>query len=271
MKQYNTVLTIAGSDSGGGAGIQADLKTFSACGCYGMSVITAITAQNTQGVFDISPVPLSTIEKQIDAVMKDIGAQAVKVGMLHSSEVIELVAKKVQQYQIKNLVIDPVMVATSGDKLLQDEAIQALQEILLPLARIITPNIPEAEILLRQRLTTQSELPEAAARLSLNDTVSVLLKAGHLSDEKLVDVFYNAESKNQIFLESQRISTLNTHGTGCTLSSAIASFLALDKPLEQAVGKGKDYISSAIQAGKDFKLGQGHGPVHHFYNLWRNL
>ncbi len=271
MKQYNTVLTIAGSDSGGGAGIQADLKTFSACGCYGMSVITAITAQNTQGVSDISPVPLSTIEKQIDAVMEDIGAKAVKVGMLHSSEVIELVARKVKQYGIKNLVVDPVMVATSGDKLLQDEAIQALQKVLLPMARVITPNIPEAEILLDQKITSQSELPEAAAGLSFNNTVSVLLKAGHLSDEQLVDVFYNAESKNQLLLESQRIATLNTHGTGCTLSSAIASFLALDESLEQAVRKGKDYINKAIQAGKDYKLGHGHGPVHHFYNLWKNL
>ncbi|HKK69564.1 MAG TPA: bifunctional hydroxymethylpyrimidine kinase/phosphomethylpyrimidine kinase, partial [Bacteroidales bacterium] len=266
-----TVLTIAGSDSGGGAGIQADLKTFSACGCYGMSVITAITAQNTQGVSDIFPVQLSTIEKQIDAVMQDIGAKAVKVGMLHSSAVIELVAGKMQQYEIKNLVVDPVMVATSGDKLLQDEAMQALHELLLPMARVITPNIPEAEILLGKKITSQSEFPEAAVALSFNNSVSVLLKAGHLSDEKLIDVFYNAEKKEHTFLESQQVSTLNTHGTGCTLSSAVASFLALDEPLEQAVRKGKDYISHAIEAGKDYKLGHGHGPVHHFYKLHENL
>ncbi len=271
MKYYNTVLTIAGSDSGGGAGIQADLKTFSACGCYGMSVITAITAQNTQGVSDILPVQLSTIEKQIDAVMEDIGAKAVKVGMLHSSEVIMLVAEKIQQYEIKNLVIDPVMVATSGDKLLQDEAIQALQELLLPMARVITPNIPEAEILLGKKNISQSEFPEAAAELSFNSSVSVLLKAGHLNDTKLIDVFYNAENKKHLFMESQRISTINTHGTGCTLSSAITSFLALDEPLEQAVRKGKNYISHAIDAGKDYKLGHGNGPVHHFYNLPENL
>lgn len=271
MKHYNTVLTIAGSDSGGGAGIQADIKTFSACGCYGMSVITAITAQNTQGVSDIFPVRLSTIEKQIDAVMEDIGAKAVKVGMLHSSEVIELVARKVQQYEIKNLVVDPVMVATSGDKLLQDEAMQALQEVLLPMATVITPNIPEAEILLGKKITSQSEFPDAAAELSFNNSVSVLLKAGHLNDEKLIDVFYNAENNTHILLESQRIPTLNTHGTGCTLSSAIASFLAQDKSLEQAVRKGKDYISNTIEAGRDYKLGHGHGPVHHFYNLWEPL
>ncbi len=269
MKQYKTVLTIAGSDSGGGAGIQADLKTFAACGCYGMSVITAITAQNTQGVSDIYPVQLSTIEKQIDAVMQDIGASAVKVGMLHSSEVIELVAKKIEQYQIGNLVVDPVMVATSGDKLLQDEAIQALKETLLPLARVITPNIPEAEILLGQRLDAQTTLPEAARKLSFQKRVSVMLKAGHLSDKQLTDVFYNAEEDRRLLLKSQRTETLNTHGTGCTLSSSIASFLASGNSLEDAVRKAKDYISNAINAGKDYKIGHGHGPVHHFFNWWQ--
>jgi hydroxymethylpyrimidine/phosphomethylpyrimidine kinase len=269
MKQYNTVLTIAGSDSGGGAGIQADLKTISACGCYGMSVITAITAQNTRGVSDIFQVQLSTIEKQIDAVMSDIGAKAVKIGMLHSTEVIELIARKMEDYNVKNLVIDPVMVATSGDKLLRDEAIHALNEILLPKARVITPNIPEAEILLGGKLEQQCKLPEAAQKLSSGSRASVLLKAGHLSDKELIDVFYNAESSEMIYLKSHRITTPNTHGTGCTLSSAIASFLAADESLNKAVRKGKDYIEGAIKKGRNYKIGHGHGPVHHFHKWWQ--
>lgn len=269
MKQYNTVLTIAGSDSGGGAGIQADLKTFSACECYGMSVITAITAQNTTGVSDIFPVQLSTIEKQIDAVMSDIGTKAVKIGMLHSTEVIELVARKMQQYNVKNLVIDPVMVATSGDKLLRDEAIQALKDTLLPMARVITPNIPEAEILLGEKLGQQSKLPDAARQLSSMSGASVLLKAGHLSDKELIDVFYNAENSEMVYLKSHRITTPNTHGTGCTLSSAITSFLAAGEPLNKAIRKGKNYIEGTIKKGKNYKIGNGHGPVHHFYKWWK--
>jgi len=269
MKKYKTVLTIAGSDSGGGAGIQADLKTISACGCYGMSVITAITAQNTQGVSDIWPVPVSSIDKQIDAVLDDIGADAVKVGMMHSAEVIYLIARKIRKYDIRNLVIDPVMVATSGDKLLQDEAIATLKKELLPLATIITPNLPEASILLGREVTEREQLSEAARELSFNNTVSVMLKAGHLQDNKLTDIFYNADADEIISLESERVKTLNTHGTGCTLSSAIASFLALEHGLSDAVKTGKDYIVNAIQNGSVYQTGHGHGPVHHFYNWWK--
>jgi len=269
MRKYKTALTIAGSDSSGGAGIQADLKTFSACGCYGMSVITAVTAQNTKGVTDIFPVQLSTIEKQLDAVMTDIGADAVKIGMLHSTEVIELVAAKIKQYNIRNLVIDPVMVATSGDKLLQDDAISALKTILLPLARVITPNIPEASILFGKAITSQSDLPLAARSLSYNQKVSVMLKAGHLSDEALKDVFFDAENDEVISLESQRVQTQNTHGTGCTLSSSIASFLARGDDLRTAIRNGKNYITHAIQTGADYQIGHGHGPVHHFYDWWK--
>jgi hydroxymethylpyrimidine/phosphomethylpyrimidine kinase len=268
MKKYNTALTIAGSDSGGGAGIQADLKTFSACGCYGMSVITAITAQNTQGVSDIYPVQISTIEKQLDAVLQDIGADAVKIGMLHSSEVIKLVASKIKEYKIKNLVIDPVMVATSGDKLLQDEAIAALKTELLPLADVITPNIPEASILLGRNIRSQSDLPLAAREMSFSKNVSVLLKAGHLTENELIDVLYNADKDEIIRLASPRINTLNTHGTGCTLSSAIAAFLSKGNDLQTAVENGKNYIEKAIIKGRDYKLGHGHGPVHHFHNWW---
>ncbi len=269
MKRYRKALTIAGSDSGGGAGIQADLKTFSACGCYGMSVITAVTAQNTQGVYDIFPIPITTIEKQIDAVLSDIGADAVKTGMLHSPEVIELIAAKVKQYNIRNLVIDPVMVATSGDKLLRADAIKTLKNKLIPLAEVITPNIPEASILSGYEITSQSDLYECVRTLSPNRKVSVMLKAGHLNEDSLIDVFYNARKKETISLESQRIETLNTHGTGCTLSSAVAAFLALGFDLNTAVTKGKNYINNAIKSGRDYRTGHGHGPVHHFYHWWK--
>ena len=268
MKKYNIALTIAGSDSGGGAGIQADLKTFSACGCFGMSVITAITAQNTQGVTDIFPVQISTIQNQIDAVLQDIGSDAVKIGMLHSREVILLVAQKIREYHIKKVVIDPVMVATSGDKLLQDDAIEALKTDLLPLADVITPNIPEASILLGHEIQSQTELPQAAKELSYNGKVSVFLKAGHLTENELTDVFYDAETNRIIHLKSERIHTLNTHGTGCTLSSAIAAYLAKEVPLETAIKNGKSYINQAIKEGRDYQTGHGHGPVHHFHKWW---
>ncbi|MFO8002019.1 MAG: bifunctional hydroxymethylpyrimidine kinase/phosphomethylpyrimidine kinase [Marinilabilia sp.] len=267
MRRYKPVMTIAGSDSGGGAGIQADLKTFSACGCYGTSAITAVTAQNTVGVHDIFPVPPDVIEKQIDAIMEDIGADAIKTGMLHSSGVIELVARKIQHYQVSNLVADPVMVSTSGHKLLQDEAIDALKNNLLPLARVITPNLPEASILLGREITSQKDLPDAARELS-NGSVSVMLKAGHLTGDRLIDVFYNAEKNTFMFLKSKRINTFNTHGTGCTLSSAIASFLALDNDLDKAIRLSKNYMEKAIAKGAKYKTGQGHGPVHHFFKWW---
>ena len=269
MKKYPTVLTIAGSDSGGGAGIQADLKTFSACECYGMSAITAITAQNTIGVRDIFPIPVETIESQIDAVMQDIGADAVKTGMLHASDVIEGVARKMKEYKVRNLVVDPVMVATSGDKLLQDEAIETLKNQLVPMARIITPNLPEASILLDREIKHQDEIPDAARELSVGHSVSVLLKAGHLTGNQLVDVFYNAENKSFTYLKSKRTETKNTHGTGCTLSSAIASFLALGDDPDKAVKRAKNYIDKAIAKGKNYKTGEGHGPVHHFFKWWK--
>ncbi len=269
MRQYYRALTIAGSDSGGGAGIQADLKTFSACGCYGMSAITAITAQNTLGVRDIFPVQPSTIQQQIEAVMEDIGADAVKTGMLHSSEVITVVARMIEKFKVTNLVTDPVMVATSGDKLLQDEAIDALKGTLLPLARVMTPNIPEAELLLGRTITAQDQLSDAARELSTAFGGSVLLKAGHLTEQTLTDVFYNAETNTFLYLESKRLSTPNTHGTGCTLSSAIASYLAQGCDLDQSVRLAKEYISGAIAAGSAYQIGRGHGPVHHFFQLWK--
>lgn len=268
-KQYKKVLTIAGSDSGGGAGIQADIKTISACGCYAMSAITAITVQNTTGVSGVHPVPVQTVSGQISVVLDDIGADAVKIGMLHSSEIIRAVKNTLQKYPVENIVLDPVMVATSGDKLLQDEAIETLKHELIPMARVITPNIPEAEILLGKKIRSQDELPDTAKELSQNNGVSVLLKAGHLTGVELVDIFYNAEEDYILELKAERVLTKNTHGTGCTLSSAVASFLALGYSLNDAVRSANNYIHQAVKEGADYITGKGHGPVHHFYKYWK--
>lgn len=266
--RYKCVLTIAGSDSGGGAGIQADIKTISACGCFAMSAITAITVQNTVGVNNIHPVPVSIIEGQIDAVLKDIGADAIKIGMLHSSEVIITVRNCLKRFPIRNIVLDPVMVSTSGHKLMQDEAIETLKRELLYEVRVITPNIPEAEILLNRKISHKDELPSLAKELSSNRKVSVLLKAGHLTKKELTDIFYNAETDEIVILKSERIETRNTHGTGCTLSSAIAAHLAKGLSLNKAVETAKEYINAAIIEGANYQIGNGHGPVHHFYNFW---
>ena len=262
------VLTIAGSDSSGGAGIQADLKTFSACGCYGMSAIVAVVDENTVGVTGVHPVPVDFVTGQIRSVLDDIGADAVKIGMLHSSELIRAVREPLAAYAIRNIVLDPVMVATSGDRLLQEEAIATLQEELVPFVRVITPNIPEAEILLGRKIAGQEELPQVARELSFGRKVSVLLKAGHLHDTELIDVFYNAETDKATPLRSMRLDTPNTHGTGCTLSSAVAAFLAHGLPLDEAVVCAKEYINAAIIAGAEYEIGKGHGPVHHFFNFW---
>ncbi|MDR0743529.1 MAG: bifunctional hydroxymethylpyrimidine kinase/phosphomethylpyrimidine kinase [Tannerella sp.] len=268
MKHYKRAFTIAGSDPSGGAGIQADLKTFSACGCFGMSAIVAVVDENTVGVTGVHPVPVDFVTGQIRSVLDDIGADAVKIGMLHSSELIRAVKKTLSAYDIKNIVLDPVMVATSGDKLLQDEAIETLKNELLPFARVITPNLPEAEVLLGRRINGQHDFPLVIRELSTNRAVSVVLKAGHLKEEKLTDVFYNAETDEIIELTSERINTRNTHGTGCTFSSAIAAFLAHDVPLNDAVCRAKEFMKSAIAAGAGYEIGKGHGPVHHFFKFW---
>ena len=269
MKHYKRVLTIAGSDPSGGAGIQADLKTMSACGCFGMSAITAVVDENTIGVTGVHPVPVTFVQGQIRSVLDDIGADAVKIGMLHSSELIHAVKETLAAYSISNLVLDPVMVATSGDKLLQDEAIDSLKNELIPLMRVITPNIPEAEILLGEKISCQEQLSHAVKKLSCNGKVSVLLKAGHLAEAELTDVFYNAETNEILQLKSKRISTRNTHGTGCTLSSAVASFLAHGLSLNDAVRQAKEYVNLAILHGSYYEIGKGHGPVHHFYQFWK--
>jgi len=266
---YNRVLTIAGSDPSGGAGIQADLKTISACGCYGMSAITAVVDENTIEVKNIYPIPVAFVQGQIKSVLDDIGADAVKIGMLHSSELIHGVWETLSLYNIHNIVLDPVMVATSGDRLLEKRAIDVLQNELMPHVRIITPNIPEAEVLLKEKITCQNDLPRVVKKLSCNGTVSVLLKAGHLINEELTDIFYNAETDEIISLHSKRILTRNTHGTGCTLSSAIASFLAKGSSLNDAIRQAKEYLNEAIIHGAEYNIGHGHGPVHHFFYYWK--
>lgn len=267
MKRYSRVLTIAGSDSGGGAGIQADIKAISAMGCFAASAITAVTVQNTIGVQAVHPVPLDVLEGQIDAVLSDIGADAIKIGMLHSSEVVNLVADKIEKYGIRNVVLDPVMVSTSGHRLIEESAIETLKSRLVPLARVITPNIPEAEILSGQTINEEVEFNDAALKLSNGKSISVFLKAGHLDGDSLVDYFYNAEEDTMTLLPSKKIRTLNTHGTGCTLSSALAAALARGEDLTVAARSAKTYIEKAIISGSEYTIGNGHGPVDHFFMI----
>jgi hydroxymethylpyrimidine/phosphomethylpyrimidine kinase len=263
MKKVYKALTIAGSDSGAGAGIQADLKTFAALGVYGTSVITAITAQNTRGVtriFELSP---DLVAAQIDAVMQDIGADAVKTGMLSNSAIIEVVAEKIREYRLTNLVVDPVMVAKSGDLLLRAEAIETLKSRLIPLAAIVTPNIPEADQLTGIHRNRQIDLKEAARRIVGMGARSVVIKGGHRKGPA-IDLFYDGKKFHSF--TAARVATRNTHGTGCTFSAAIAANLAKGEKLEQAVAHAKVYITRAIRKG--FTIGSGHSPVHHFYRFW---
>ncbi len=268
MKTYHRALTIAGSDSGGGAGIQADLKTFSALGCYGMTVITALTAQNTVAVTGIQAVPPEFIALQMDAVMTDIGADAVKIGMLHSPEVIKTVAECLQKYDCSSIVLDPVMVTRNGDKLLQDDAVQALKEYLFPMATVITPNLAEASILLGREVREISQMADACRDLATQGCDRVFLKGGALDGTSSVDLLYDRESGEILELESPRVETRNSHGTGCTVSSAITAFLAKGMNLPAAVREAKGYIGGALQGGADMKIGSGHGPVHHFHKWW---
>ena len=265
--QLAKVLTIAGSDSGGGAGIQADIKSISANGCFAASAITAITAQNTLGVNAVEGLSIDIVEGQIDAVLSDIGTDSLKIGMLHSAEVVHCVARMLRKYNATNIVLDPVMVSTSGHKLIEDSAIEALKGELIPMARVITPNIPEAEVLLGESIDKQDDLPTAARRLAEMYGVSVLLKAGHLKNDELIDVFYNRETDELVELCACRVDTRNTHGTGCTLSSAFAAQLAKGLSLTEAARAAKAYINAAIVHGANLTIGHGHGPVHHFYKL----
>lgn len=267
-KTYRRALTIAGSDSGGGAGIQADLKTFAANGCYGMSVITALTAQNTQGVAAIHAAPVEFVAQQLDAVLSDIGADTVKIGMLFSPELIETVARKLGEYRVSRIVLDPVMVAQSGDKLLRDDAVDALKRHLIPMAEILTPNLPEAEVLLGRKIAGAAGMPGAAEDLMRFGCRNVLVKGGHLEGQASDDCLYVGAEKRLVRLPGERIETRNNHGTGCTLSSAIAAFLAQGSGTEDAVRQAKEYVAEAIRAGAAYRLGHGHGPVHHFWKFW---
>ncbi|MBI1625795.1 bifunctional hydroxymethylpyrimidine kinase/phosphomethylpyrimidine kinase [Comamonas suwonensis] len=266
-KRYARVLSIAGSDSGGGAGIQADLKTCAALGCYGMTAITAITVQNTLGVTGIHGIPLNTVRDQIDAVVSDIGVDAVKIGMLATPEVVSVVADAIRRHQLTNVVLDPVMVATSGDRLIVPETAQALVSELFPLATVITPNLDEAALLLGRSIDGIPALDAAVADLLALGAPSVLLKGGHLNGDVVMDVLglQGQTAGDYLRLQSQRIVTHNGHGTGCTLSSAIASFLAQGLPLAQAVTEARRYILGAIEAGADVYTGHGHGPLNHGY------
>lgn len=268
LKTYCRALTIAGSDPSGGAGLQADLKTFSALGCYGMSAVVAVVDENTVGVTGVHPVPVDFVRGQIVSCLDDIGADAIKIGMLHSSELIIAVRDTLRKYDIRNIVLDPVMVATSGDPLLQEDAVSTLINELIPEVRVITPNLPEAEMILGRKIISQHELPDAAVELSQGNKVSVLLKAGHFEGDELTDVFYNAETGRLLKLKMPKVQTVNTHGTGCTLSSAFAAFLAHGNDLDDAAVKAKDYIFQAIKSGAQYKIGHGHGPVDHFY-AWK--
>jgi len=257
-------MTIAGSDSGGGAGIQADLKTFQALGVYGTSALTAITAQNTLGVRGAHEIPASMIAAQIDAVIEDIGVDAAKTGMLSSAEIIATVADRLRHWRVDRLVVDPVMVAKSGDRLLREDAVSALVHELLPLAMVVTPNIPEAEVLLGRRLVSDDDIHKAARDLLDLGPRAVVLKGGHRSGDA-VDLLFDGSTFHQF--RAERVSTPNTHGTGCTFSAAIAAELARGAELHAAVGMAKAYLTEAIRRATP--LGAGHGPVAHDWQLTR--
>lgn len=258
------VLTIAGSDSCGGAGIQADLKAFSANGVYGMSVITAVTAQNTQGVFAVEDISPRVIEKQIEAIFDDIEVDAVKIGMVSKIETIQVIARNLRKYRARNIVVDPVMISKSGFDLLAPEAKEALVRVLLPLADVTTPNIPEAQVITGMTITSLREMEKAAALIQQMGPRNVLVKGGHLQEEA-VDVLFDGQTVKHF--RSPRVPTRNTHGTGCTLSSAIAANLAKKLPVEEAVAVAKEYITTAIE--HSLSIGKGVGPTHHFYTLYK--
>lgn len=258
-----TALTIAGSDSGGGAGIQADIKAMSALGVFGMSVITAVTAQNTREVRSVQNIDLAIIRDQMEAVFDDIQVDAVKIGMLANAETVDVVVNSLEKYNPKHIVVDPVMISKGGHHLLQESAVDALIHKLLPLATLITPNIPEAEVLVGSSVQTEEEMHQACIQLKAMGPDAILIKGGHLTGDSN-DLFY--DGKDFQWLKSERIETKNTHGTGCTLSSAIAANLAKGASMLEAVTLAKQYITTAIM--HSLALGSGHGPTHHFYDLY---
>ena len=260
--EYLRVLSIAGSDSGGGAGIQADLKTFAALGCYGMTAITALTAQNTLGVRAIHGVPPQMLCDQIDAVLEDIGAHAVKIGMLHSPEIVQTVAEAIDRHALQKVVLDPVMVATSGAVLIDNPAIMMLVRELFPRALVVTPNLDEASLLVGRPLTSESDMEAAAQEMLTMGANAVLLKGGHLPGDLVCDLLLTKEDTHH-WMRAPRIHTSNTHGTGCTLSSAIAAHLASGASLLDAVQAARDYVRAALEAGAEVRTGSGGGPLNH--------
>lgn len=260
--QYRRLLSIAGSDSGGGAGVQADLKTFAALGCFGMTAITALTAQNTTGVRAVHAVPLDMLADQIDAVVEDIGVDAVKVGMLHSAATIETVAAALDRHRLRQVVLDPVMVATSGAALIDPSAIAALVRRMFPRALLVTPNLDEAALLVGRALHTEADMADAAQQLLDMGARAVLLKGGHLAGCTVADLLLQPRLP-PLWMRAPRIDTPNTHGTGCTLSSAIAAHLALGADLQQAVQHARDFVRGALTAGARVRTGMGSGPLNH--------
>lgn len=266
MKHYPCVLTIAGSDCSGGAGIQADIKTISALGAYAASAITAITVQNTCGVTGIHPVPPSYVKGQIEAVMTDIRPRAVKIGMINDVEIVQVIAESLKKFKPEFVVFDPVMVSTSGCKLMEDDAIEAITTLLMPLASIITPNLSETEVLTGKQIRNIEMMKTASRELLNYGCRAVLVKGGHLENGNMCDVLQlKDESEPHLFM-AQKVESHNTHGTGCTLSSAIATFLALGNSMPEAVKQAKEYVYQGILSGKDVHIGEGHGPLNHFHS-----
>lgn len=263
--KYPVVLTIAGTDPSGGAGIQADLKTFSALGCYGMSVITALVAQNTCGVKAIHSVPPEFVMAQLESVMEDIVPDAIKIGMVHSLELVAVIAKILKQYPQIPVVFDPVMIATSGDRLIEEETVDGIVEQLFPLVTLITPNMDEASLLSGMPIATVEDMHMASQKIMTLGPKALLLKGGHLQSEKLTSLLIDTSGLLKT-LQSDKIHTKNVHGSGCTLSSAIAAYLAQGDELTDAVQKAQQYVHGAIYHAADVAIGKGNGPLNHFYN-----
>ena len=265
-KEYTNVLTIAGSDGSGGAGVQADLKTFAAFGCYGLSAITSITSQSTKGVRASYPLPPRQVREQLLVLLDDISVDTVKIGMLCNEEIIDTVAEVLTSYPVKHIVLDPIIISSSGKELLNKEGIEALKAKMIPITSILTPNLPEAQMLVGQYFT-ESTFPQMGDELLDLGAGAVLIKGGHAIGEECTDFLFEKNKEPKAFT-ANRIITKNTHGTGCTLSSAIAAFLAKGFSLSEAIESAKAYLSEALIHGAAYRLGSGSGPLHHFHQFW---
>jgi hydroxymethylpyrimidine/phosphomethylpyrimidine kinase len=270
-QQLYKVLTIAGFDGSGGAGIQADLKTFSALGCYAATALTALPIQNTMGVKSVYEIETICLEEQIKAILEDISMNAIKIGMLHRQEIIESVVTLLKHYRATNIVLDPVMVAKSGDRLLKPQAILTMKKSLLLITTVLTPNLLEASELLERKIQDKNQMEKAALELIQMGPKAVVLKGGHLNGDCDDCLCLNSKKPEIYWFSSQRIQARNTHGTGCTFSAAIAAFLARGFTIFDSVKQAKEYLTEALNAGKELQIGKGNGPVHHFYHFWNNL